>query len=102
MASVPRRIAMLLVSTAAIGGLTAVTAPAASAEPAPATVSAARWDPPRCRPTHVGRDWRWDETRRGGHWDHRVWNRRTHRMEWQHLRWDDHRCLPPHRGGPRR
>ena len=90
---------MLLISTAAVGGLTALTAPAASAEPAPAAVSAKHWDPPRCRPVHVGRDWRWDGQGRG-HWDHRVGHGRH--AEWKHLRWDDHRCLPPHRPGPRR
>jgi hypothetical protein len=95
MTSIPRKITMLLVSTAAVGGLTVLTAPAASAAPLPTTVSAARWEPPRCRPEHDGPNWRWDEQRRGGHWDHRVWNRRAHRWEWQHVRGDDHRCVPP-------
>ena len=57
---------MLVVSTAALGGLTVLTAPVASAAPAPAAVTAAR---PHCKPAHFGRDFRWDDRRRGASWD---------------------------------
>jgi len=93
MTSVPRKIAMLVVSTAALGGLTVLTAPVASAAPAAAAVTAAR-PGPHCKPAHAGRDWRWDDTRRGGHWDHKVRIRHGRHVEtkWVHVRRDDNFC----------
>ena len=47
-------------------------------------------------------DWRWDDGRRGGHWDERVWNRRWHRWDWQH-QWRDNRyCAAVRTDGPPR
>jgi hypothetical protein len=100
MTSVPRKIAMLVVSTAALGGLTVLAAPVASAAPAPAAVTAAR-PGPHCKPAHVGSRWRWDDNRRGGHWDHREWNRREHRWEWKHDRSDKRFCAPQRWNGGR-
>ena len=89
---------MLVVTTAAAGGLTGLVAPAASAAPDPRP-AAERWAPPRCKPVHEGRDWRWDDRgRHGGHWDHREWNRKTHKFEWKHIWRDDRRCEPQRRG----
>jgi hypothetical protein len=89
-----RRIGSVVAAAAVAVGLAAVAAPAASAAPtvtAPAHVTAAAARPTWwCKPAHVGRDWRWHEGRRGGHWDHREWNRRTHRLEWNH-QWRDDR-----------
>ena len=95
--NVLRRLGLLAATTGALACLTAVPATAAYAEPAVAAVPAGPmlW----CRPAHVGRDWRWDDTRRGGHWDHRVWNRRTHRFEWQHQFRDNRFCAPFRRPG---
>lgn len=92
MRNVSRRLALLLASTAAVGGLTVLAAPAASAAPPPPPGAEQRWSPPRCKPVHEGRDWRWDDRRRHGHWDHWVWDRRKHRGEWKHVWWDDRRC----------
>ena len=97
MQSIARRLPVLVVSTAAVGGLTALAAPVASADPPPQHRSA-RWEPPRCKPVHGGPDWKWDDTRRGGHWDHKVWNGRKHRMEWRHEFREDRRCFGPPRG----
>ena len=100
--NVLRRLGLLAATTGALACLTAVPATAAYAEPVVAAAPAAPmlW----CKPAHVGRDWRWDDTRRGGHWDHRVWNRRAHRFEWQHQFRDDRFCSPMRapggRGGP--
>jgi hypothetical protein len=96
MASIPRKIAMLVVSTAALGGLTVLAAPVASAAPAPAAVTAAR---PHCKPAHTGREWRWDDGRRGGHWDRVIKNRRGHVVDVKHV-WRDNRfCAPQRRHG---
>jgi len=91
MASILKRLTIVLVSTAALGGATAVMAPVASAATAPAAVAAAG---PRCKPAHFGRDWRWDDTRRGGHWDHKVEIRRGRHKEirWEHRRGDNKFC----------
>lgn len=120
--SVSRRLGVLVAATAAFGGLTALSAPLASAAPPPAPVVVVNAPPQGpgagqdrrdfrrepCRPVHRGPDWHWHESRRGGHWDHKVWNRRQHRVEWQHVWRDDRRCLPsprpwgPPDRGPRR
>jgi hypothetical protein len=92
MTSVPRKIAMLVVSTAALGGLTVLTAPVASAAPAPAAVTAAR---PHCKPAHFGRDFRWDDSRRGGHWD-RVIRRHGRVVDVKHLWRERNFCAPRH------
>jgi hypothetical protein len=82
--------------------LVAVPGPAASAAPAAAVpvanVSALwhRW----CKPVHTGRSWRWDDTRRGGHWDHREWNRRSQRWEWTHDWRDNRYCASARHDGP--
>ena len=66
------------------------------------TVATARPSSWWCKPAHTGRNWRWDDGRRGGHWDERVWNRRQHRCEWQH-QWRDNRyCAPVRTDGPPR
>ena len=114
-----RRLGLLVAATGAVLSLLAVPAPAASAAPpvgpppvaAPAVarpvpaVALGRWT---CRPVHTGPSWRWDELRRGSHWDHREWNPRTRRVEWLHYWRDDRYCVwfrvhgpPPGRGtGP--
>ena len=92
--NVLRRLGLLAATTGALACLTAVPATAASAAE-PASVTAAVPSAPlRCRPAHTGRDWKWDENRRGGHWDHREWNRRTHRLEWRHQFRDNRFCAP--------
>jgi hypothetical protein len=90
--NVLRRLGLLAATTGALACLTAVPATAAYADPV--VTAAVPSAPMRCRPAHDGRDWRWDDTRRGGHWDHRVWNRRTHRVEWQHQFRDNRFCAP--------
>jgi len=91
MASILKRLTMVLVSTAALGGATVVMAPVASAATAPASVAAAG---PRCKPAHFGRDWRWDDNSRKGHWDHKVEIRRGRHKEvrWEHRRGDNQYC----------
>ena len=100
MASILKRLTMVLVSTAALGGATVVMAPVASAATAPASVAAAG---PRCKPAHFGRDWRWDDTRRGGHWDHKVEIRRGRHKEvrWEHRRGDNKFCASRRGNGGR-
>jgi hypothetical protein len=90
--NVVRRLGLLAATTGALACLTAVPATAAYADPV--VTAAVPSAPMRCRPAHDGRDWRWDDTRRGGHWDHRVWNRRAHRFEWQHQFRDNRFCAP--------
>jgi hypothetical protein len=104
-----RRIGSVVAAAAVAFGLAAVVAPAASAAPAvpavaaPAAVTAAAaWSPRWCKPAHTGRSWRWEEGRRGGHWDHREWNRRTQRWEWRHQWRDDRYCAPRRFDGPPR
>jgi hypothetical protein len=101
-----RRIGSVVATAAVAFGLAAVAAPAASAAPtvtAPAHATAAAGRPAWwCKPAHVGREWRWHEGRRGGHWDHREWNRRTHRFEWRHQWRDDRFCAPRRFDGPPR
>ena len=101
-----RRIGSVVAAAAVAFGLAAVAAPAASAAPAvtaPAAVGAvALWGQWWCKPAHIGRGWQWDDGRRGGHWDHREWNRRTHRWEWRHQWRDDHYCAPRRFDGPPR
>jgi len=119
-----RRLGLLVAATGAVLSLIAVPAPAASAATPPGPVPAApagafapgvpavvpavtfgRWS---CRPVHTGPNWRWDEMRRGSHWDHREWNPRTRRVEWRRYWRDDRYCTwvrvdgpPPGRGaGP--
>ena len=94
-----RRIGSVVATAAVAFGLATVVAPAASAAPAVATptqVSVAAQRPQWwCRPAHTGRNWRWDDGRRGGHWDKREWNRRTQRWEWRH-QWRENRyCAIP-------
>ena len=96
-----RRLSLLVVAAGAAVGLIAVPAPAASAATTPAVVPMAPgWAPLRCRPAHFGRDWRWDDTRRGGHWDHREFNRRVHHWVWTHNWRDDRFCAPLRFAGP--
>jgi len=105
-----RRIGSVVAAAAVAFGLAAIAAPAASAAPAvtaPAVTATVKWNgvargPWWCKPAHVGRDWQWDDGRRGGHWDHREWNRRTHRWEWRHQWRDDHYCAPRRFDGPPR
>ena len=101
-----RRIGSVVATAAVAFGLAAVAAPAASAAPtvtAPAHVVAAAARPTWwCKPAHIGRDWRWHEGRRGGHWDHREWNRRAQRWEWRHQWRDDRFCAPRRFDGPPR
>src|SRR5215218_3053186 len=93
MGVVLRKLGLFVVSTAVVGGATVGLAPAASAaEVAAAPVAATVNRPgPGCRPAHWGRDWQWHDGRRG-HWDHREWDRRSHRMEWKHYWRDDRYC----------
>ena len=102
-----RRIGSVVATAAVAFGLAAVAAPAASAASAaptvtaPAQVVAAAARPTWwCKPAHIGRDWRWHEGRRGGHWDHREWNRRAQRWEWRHQWRDDRFCAPRRFDGP--
>ena len=101
-----RRIGSVVAAAAVAFGLAAIAAPAASAAPAltaPAVTAVVARGPWWCKPAHIGRDWQWDDGRRGGHWDHREWNRRTHRWEWRHQWRDDHYCAPRRFDGqPRR
>ena len=108
----PRRLGLLVATGCALLGLIATPAPAASAAPGPTPPAPAAPGPavPRhvpppaapvanfaarpCRPAHEGRNWRWDDTRRGGHWDHREWNWRTWRWTWRHDSRDDRFCAP--------
>ena len=108
MNALSKRIGVLVASAAVAFGVAAVAAPAASAETvatASTTVTVATARPSSwwwCKPAHTGRHWRWDDGRRGGHWDERVWNRRQHRWEWQH-QWRDNRyCAPVRTDGPPR
>ena len=97
-----QRIGLMVMAAATTFGLAVATAPAASAATvtaAPAAVAAAPWPVRWCRPAHTGRDWRWDDGRRGGHWDKREWNQRQRRMVWTH-QWRENRyCAPPVRNG---
>ena len=107
MNALSKRIGVMVASAAVTFGLAAVAAPAASAETVATasttvTVATARPSSWWCKPAHMGRNWRWDDGRRGGHWDERVWNRRQHRFEWQH-QWRDNRyCAPVRTDGPPR
>ena len=83
---------MLVVSTAALGGLTVLAAPVASAAPAPAALASAR---PHCKPAH-GRDFRWDDRQRGGHWDRVIKNRRGKVVDVKHLWWEKNFCASRH------
>ncbi len=102
-----QRIGVMVAAAAVTFGLAAVSAPAASAAtvaaaPTSVTVATARPSSWWCKPAHTGRNWRWDDGRRGGHWDERVWSRRQHRWEWQH-QWRDNRyCAPVRTDGPPR
>ena len=89
MHAISRRLGLVLASTAAVCGLS-VLAPATASAATASVASVSAEAGPRCRPAHWGRDWRWDDGRRGGHWDHREWNRRAHRWEWKH-QWRDNR-----------
>ena len=99
-----RRIGSVVAAAAVAFGLATVVAPAASAAPAVSAVtapaSAAAWSSRWCQPAHTGRNWRWDDGRRGGHWDKREWNRRTQRWEWRHQWRDDRYCAPRRFDGP--
>jgi hypothetical protein len=102
----PRRLGLLGAATGAVMCLVAVPAPAAFAATAPAvpvadvSVGVSAYWPLWCKPAHTGRNWRWHDTRRGGHWDHREWNRWSHRVEWRHD-WRDNRfCAPRRPDGP--
>ena len=104
-----RRIGSVVAAAAVAFGLATVVAPAASAAPAVSAVTApasaavaAAWSPRWCKPAHTGRSWRWEEGRRGGHWDHREWNRRTQRWEWRHQWRDDRYCEARRFDGPPR
>ena len=106
MNALSKRIGVMVAAAAVAFGLAAVSAPAASAETvaAASTVTVVTTGPSSwwCKPAHTGRNWRWDDGRRGGHWDERVWDRRQHRLEWQH-RWRDNRyCAPVRTDGPPR
>ena len=109
MNALSKRIGVMVASATVAFGLAAVAAPAASAETvatASTTVTVATARPSSwwwwCKPAHTGRNWRWDDGRRGGHWDERVWNRRQHRFEWQH-QWRDNRyCAAVRTDGPPR
>jgi hypothetical protein len=106
--ALPRKLGLFVAGTAAVCGMTVLApATASAATPAAAAPAATAFQPQapqRCRPAHWGRAWRWHETRWGGHWDHKVWNRWRHRAEWKHEwrenrycakrwdnRWDDRR-----------
>jgi hypothetical protein len=103
-----KRIGVMVASAAVAFGLAAVAAPAASAETvatASTTVTVATARPSSwwwCKPAHTGRNWRWDDGRRGGHWDERVWDRRQHRWEWKHQWRDGRYCAPVRTDGPPR
>ena len=109
MNALSKRIGVMVASATVAFGLAAVAAPAASAETvatASTTVTVATARPSSwwwwwCKPAHTGRNWRWDDGRRGGHWDERVWDRRQHRWEWKHQWRDDRYCAPVRSGGPR-
>ena len=107
MNALSKRIGVMVASATVAFGLAAVAAPAASAETVATasttvTVATARPSSWWCKPAHAGRNWRWDDGRRGGHWDERVWNRRQHRFEWQH-QWRDNRyCAAVRTDGPPR
>ena len=100
-----RRVGSVVAAAAVAFGLATVVAPAASAAPAvtaPAqtTIAVAHRPSWWCQPAHTGRNWRWDDGRRGGHWDKREWNRRTQRWEWRH-QWRENRyCAPRRIDGP--
>ena len=95
-----RRIGSVVATAAVAFGLATVVAPAASAAPAvtaPVQSAVAAHRPSWwCQPAHTGRNWRWDDGRRGGHWDKREWNRRTQRWEWRH-QWRENRYCGPRR-----
>jgi hypothetical protein len=102
MNALSQRIGLMVMAAATTFGLAVATAPAASAATvtaAPAAVAAAPWLSRWCKPAHTGRDWRWDDGRRGGHWDKREWNRSQRRMVWTHQWRDDRYCAPPVRNG---
>jgi hypothetical protein len=100
MNALSQRIGLMVMAAATTFGLAVATAPAASAATvtaAPAAVAAAPWPVRWCKPAHTGRDWRWDDGRRGGHWDKREWNQRQRRMVWTHQWREDRYCAPPPR-----
>jgi hypothetical protein len=93
-----RKVGLLVAGTAAFCGMTVLVPATASAAtsgagaaPAPSSDS---WAPRRCTPAHWGPSWRWHDTRWGGHWDHRVWNRRHTYRVWVHEWRDNHYCAP--------
>ena len=95
MQSLPRRLGLLLASTAALSGLSVLGPTAAFAETTAAASSAASTSDSRprgCKPVHWGRDWRWHETRHGGHWDHWERKHRHRHGEWKHDWRDDRYC----------
>jgi hypothetical protein len=103
--SLSRKLGLLLASTVAVGSMTVALAPAASAEPSVTaarsthvSASAPRW----CKPAHWGRSWRWHDTRREGHWDHRVWSPRWQRWVWTHERRDNRYCARQRNQAPPR
>jgi hypothetical protein len=103
MNALSQRIGVMVVAAAAALGMAAVTAPAASAASAaaPASITVAGPRPAWwCKPAHSGPNWRWDDGRRGGHWDKREWNRRQQRFVWTHQWRDDRYCAPLRNGRP--
>lgn len=91
MTELGRRLGVLVASMAVIGSL-GVLAPAAASAEARAVESAVAAAPRHCKPAHWGRDWRWHEGRRGGHWDHWQRNRWGRGGEWKHHKRDDRYC----------
>jgi hypothetical protein len=98
MNALSKRIGVMVASAAVAFGLAAVAAPVASAE----TVATARPSSWWCKPAHTGPNWRWDDGRRWGHWDERVWDRQQHRWEWKHQWRDSRYCAPVRNDGPPR
>ena len=102
MNALSQRIGLMVMAAATTFGLAVATAPAASAATvtaAPAAVTAAPWASRWCKPAHTGSNWRWDDGRRGGHWDKREWNQRQRRLVWTHQWRDDRYCAAPVRNG---
>jgi hypothetical protein len=96
MRSTHRKSALILASAAAVTGLSIVapSTAAASTTVAVGTSAASPQDPPprACTPAHEeGRDWRWHDAPRGGHWDHRQWDD-GHNGAWKHLWSEDQFC----------
>jgi hypothetical protein len=95
MQSLPRRLGLLLASTAALSSLSVLGPTAAFAETtaaASSAVSVSDSRPRHCKPAHWGRDWRWHEGRHGGHWDHWERKHRHRHGEWKHHWRDDRYC----------